>query len=274
MEYKNGEMDQLHTKMLELLHEFDRICDKLSIEYIAIGGTLLGAIRHDGFIPWDDDIDVALKRNDYEKLLKFAPNELGKNFFLQTIYSDPGTTTQQAKLRLNNTLFVESYAKKAKMHQGIFLDIFPLDALPDDEKTNTKFCRKCAILEQLFVAKCTSGTMCPMNSIKNISKKTLRTILHICLYPVPKKWIFEKLQRSLRTYDNAGYSRWTQPGGYGSKVYFDDSEIYPIVRHKFENTTICIPNNSEKFLSRLFGDFMRLPPEDKRYGHRPYKIQF
>src|SRR5690606_2891856 len=112
---------------LEILIEFDRICKKNNIKYQLFAGTLLGAVRHKGFIPWDDDIDVCLLRKDYNKFIQACKTDLDSRSFLQTYVTDKNCIIQFAKLRKNNTLFLESGISDCKTHHGIFIDIFPLD---------------------------------------------------------------------------------------------------------------------------------------------------
>lgn len=271
--FENKSINSLHERMLELLVEFERICEKNHLEYFAVGGTLLGTIRHNGFIPWDDDIDVGMKRKDYEIFLEIAPKELGSSFFLQTISTDFGSTTYHAKIRLNHTLFVERYARHAKMHQGIFLDIIPLDVIPVNEREAKQFCRKCFALRQLYVAKNLWGTMHPVNSFKSFMHMTMRAVMHIVLLPVPKRYLYEKLDRLLKTYENEKTRKYALPGAWNERVYILENEIHPVLEHAFETTTIYIPNQYDVFLKRHFGDYMKLPPENERYAHSPYRLK-
>ena len=120
---------------LDLLVELDRVCKKYNLKYCATGGTLLGAIRHKGFIPWDDDIDVMMLRDDYEKLCNIAPQEFKDPYFFQTEYSDPGSLRRHAQFRNSNTTGILSteFPLRKPINQGIFLDIFPQDNVIDDE---------------------------------------------------------------------------------------------------------------------------------------------
>jgi lipopolysaccharide cholinephosphotransferase len=120
------ELRQLHGVQLALLQEFDRVCRRLGIPYQIAAGTLLGAVRHGGFIPWDDDIDVILRRADYRRLLRQAPALLGEDYFLQSRRSDPAYGRHHAKLRRHGSVFRELQAPAAA-HAGIFIDIFPFD---------------------------------------------------------------------------------------------------------------------------------------------------
>ena len=123
---------------LDLLAEFDRVCRKYDLKYCADGGTLLGAVRHQGYIPWDDDLDVAMLRRDFEKLNEIAPKEFKKPYFWQTEETDPGSARGHAQLRNSDTTSIIALEYKHQRHnnfnQGIFIDIFPFDTVIDDEK--------------------------------------------------------------------------------------------------------------------------------------------
>ncbi len=112
---------------LEILLEFDRICKEEGLPYQLFSGTLLGAIRHKGFIPWDDDIDVAMMRKDYETFLQMGQKKLREEYFLQTTETDKNYVNPFAKIRKNGTIFMESMVEGVDMHHGVYIDIFPLD---------------------------------------------------------------------------------------------------------------------------------------------------
>lgn len=123
---------------LDLLNEFNRVCNKYNLKYCADGGTLLGAIRHQGFIPWDDDLDIAMLRSDFEKLNEVAPTEFKKPYFWQTEETDKGSARGHAQLRNSSTTSIikAEYERQRNnnFNQGIFIDIFPFDTVIDDEE--------------------------------------------------------------------------------------------------------------------------------------------
>lgn len=129
------EMKELWAVELDLLAEFMRVCDAHGIRYYADAGTILGAVRHGGFIPWDDDIDVMMMRDQYDLLQKIGPAEFRHPYFFQTEWTDPGTLRGHAQLR--NSMTTGIRAEEEPLHypfnQGIFLDIFPIDGVPDDD---------------------------------------------------------------------------------------------------------------------------------------------
>jgi len=128
----SAEMKKLWAVELDLLAEFDRVCRKHEIAYFADSGTLLGAIRHKGFIPWDDDIDVAMLREDYKRLVQIAGQEFQYPYFFQTPYSDPGLVMGGSRLRNSDTTLVSDFENiRPYKNKGIFIDIFVLDNAPD-----------------------------------------------------------------------------------------------------------------------------------------------
>lgn len=162
------EMKAVWAVELDLLAEFDRVCKKYNIKYCADGGTLLGAVRHKGFIPWDNDIDLAMLRSEYEKLCAIAPKEFKEPYFFQTNETDPGTARGHAQLRNSQTtgMLVSEMKMGCKFNQGIFMDIFPFDAVPEDREE----------LEQFYNELC-------------LKKKKLRSVLwnYQYFYPLMRK---------------------------------------------------------------------------------------
>lgn len=132
-EYTENELRQLHQHLYKITAEFDRICRKYQLRYFIIGGTAIGAYFWKGIIPWDDDIDIGMPRKDYERFLNIAPQELGNDFFLQWIKTDPHTPFWFAKVRENNTLFREGHFKNVDIHHGIYVDVFPFDNIPNNQ---------------------------------------------------------------------------------------------------------------------------------------------
>lgn len=128
------QMKEVWAIQLDLLAEFDRVCNKHNIKYFASGGTALGAIRHKGFIPWDDDMDLMMLRDDYDKLLEIAPDEFKPPYFLQNKFSDPEANETISKLRNIETtaLLKDEIGSCFNYCKGIFIDIFPLDVIPDN----------------------------------------------------------------------------------------------------------------------------------------------
>ena len=126
-------MKKVHKVQLEMALEVKRICQNNNIKYFIIAGTLLGSVRHGGFIPWDDDLDIGMLREDYDRFIKIAQKEIGEEYFLQTWDTDSGFALPIAKIRKNGTKFIEQNSSKSELHNGIYIDIFPFDNVPDSD---------------------------------------------------------------------------------------------------------------------------------------------
>ena len=123
--YTEEELEKIQALEIDALKIIVEICEQLEVEYFLIGGTTLGAIRHGGFIPWDDDIDIGMTRKNYIRFLEEAPKYLPKGYFLQTPYNEKNNPYYYSKLRIDGTLFVEYCNHKVKMNHGVYVDIFP-----------------------------------------------------------------------------------------------------------------------------------------------------
>lgn len=255
---------KLQLTELEILMELDRVCRKHNLRYYIVGGTLIGAARTGGFIPWDDDIDVSMPREDFDKLLRLK-DEFGDNFFLQTHKTEKECYFFYAKLRKNGTYFGEDKFEHTGIHKGIFMDIFPLDFISDKAPVQ-KLCFKAFSLINAFICskKKTSEFL-----YKNMSLPFIVTFRLIqCLLPLPllyglrsltakltKALSNKKLVASLAGFH--GYPKEIAP----FKWWDDGCDI------EFEGKTVRAPKEYKTMLSHMFGDYMQLPPEEERINH-------
>ena len=229
-------MNELQNCELEILIEVDRICKKNNISYSLDGGTLLGAIRHKGFIPWDDDVDIMMPLKDYNKFLEVCKSELGSDYFLQTAFNDFGGSLY-AKIRKNNTTAMEDWTKNIKMHKGVWIDIFPTVGYKGE-----KYLQKCLA-----------------------SAAVADWLLGDCYY----KDNFSSSNFKIRLLSKfLSYNVWTASAKLGAKFLFDSSIQGEYTTAKFEGYDFSITKKYDEYLKTLYGDYMQLPPEDKRTsGH-------
>ena len=141
-------LENLKRAELEIFKHFVLCCEKLGVTYFLMDGSLLGAVRHKGFIPWDDDIDVGMMRKDYEILIAKAQTLLPEYLFLQTYKTDKGVMNNFAKIRDSRTTFIETSQKEQQINHGVYIDIFPLDGFPEDLKDQTVFERRNKLLRK------------------------------------------------------------------------------------------------------------------------------
>jgi len=132
VEVTSLQLKKMQKLELQALEEFISLCQNLGLTYYLLGGTMLGAVRHKGFIPWDDDIDVGMPRKDYDTFVNQAQKYISSNYYVQTHKSDPEYPFNFAKIRINNTTYIESKLASKSMNHGIYIDVFPLDVYPDN----------------------------------------------------------------------------------------------------------------------------------------------
>lgn len=259
---------EIQIGMIKDLHEY---CNRHQIKYSAIGGTLLGAVRHKGFIPWDDDVDIALVRREYDKLLKCLKEEPMEGYFLQDFSTEKHYIQPFAKLRKDNTLYIEEYNKNADIHHGIFIDIFPLDKIKKPGSFESKFRR---IVTRQITFAIWRKEKCPMKR-KGAKKFEYITGTIISLFP---KNILVNLQNMLaiREHKEWDYVASIFSSNYGTDKFYllcDEMELLDEV--EFEDTVISGTRAKEQYLSRLFNNYMELPPENKRNsGHNVCEVKF
>ena len=275
--YDDKTLKKIQKIELGILKEFDSICKKNNIDYFLVGGSAIGAVRHGGFIPWDDDIDVGMNREDYDKFLKIANDEYSDKYTIMNNDNNHLFPLMNTRWGLNGTEYKTEDLKDIPGNFGIFLDIFCFDNVPDDEKLMKKQAHKAWINGKFLVL---SGVKNPVLYIYGIKAKIARFILKIGYYFLKifrfkSRFFYNKAYKYATMYKDVKTKRFAymfDPKKYTSMLYKDD--IYPTRRMKFENIEVSVPKTIEKYLERRYGDYMTLPPEDKRHNHPPYSLKF
>lgn len=267
------EMKQVWAVMLDMLVEIDRVCKKHNIKYFASSGTMLGAIRHKGFIPWDDDIDIMMMREDYEKLCEVAADEFHSPYFFQTEWTDRGSLRGHAQLRNSMTTGILSseYERDLRINQGIFIDIFPMDAIPDNKEVFIKNMKKANRMKSLyyFVSSFTDRFYVPKN--KNI-KYYIRAVLHKLIPDVKNKFIdYDKFYKKYEELCCAANSENTKMIGllglhYNDKYLRYREDFTESIDVPFEFITIPVPKNYDHALKNVFGDYMKFVKGGSLHG--------
>ncbi len=256
----------------DILQKIDSICRAHNITYFAIGGSVLGAVRHQGFIPWDDDIDIGMTRRDYDTFLKYAIDELPNGYFLQTFTTEKKSPFYFTKVRKDNTKFVEYYLRDLNIHQGFFVDIFPFDNVPDNKIIRNIHYLICRFANQLFLSKSLT-TICSSRIDKKDGYKIyIRRILHTLLLPVPKSLLFNILDKCVQLFNHSDCKEISHIVRKRLRIKIDD--LYPIIKMPFGKTEMPVPNNYDAYLSAQYGDYKNLPEKANRHGHLPYCVEF
>lgn len=242
---------------LDSLHEIERICEKHGLRFFLDYGTLLGAIRHEGYIPWDDDIDLCMPVKDYNKFLEIAPSELDGRFFLQTAKTDPPYDLPFIKIRMNGTTDLYIPWKKSTIHQGLSLDIFTVFPLANN-KLLRKIQYKAAMIYKMTYS-----------NYEYKTSKAFRALQKFILI-APKFWRFISYQLFAK-YSEEKATHFShlieEPKGYTSK-----EGLFPLTKLKFEDKTYPVPNDYHAFMESMYHDYMTPPPEEDRTGHEGFIV--
>lgn len=248
-----NDLDGAQKVMLKLLNDFDRLCREHQLKYWLDSGTLLGAVRHGGFIPWDDDIDVCMPREDYETFKKIANDYLPQDVFLQTGELDKGTKWRFLKLRDKYSTYIQKSElnREIKYHQGIFIDIFPWDIVDRDTQKVKRFLnRNFKFSPNPFVKK-----------FYGLFNQLALLPIKLIGYDNWKKFFIKRFTKAEPKYAVTGLEVMT----YHEVIPLE--HVYPLKKMNFEGGEYFVPNNSHAYLTQLYGDYMELPPMDKRITH-------
>lgn len=246
-------------RMLDILIEIDRICKKHDICYWIDFGTLLGAVRHGGFIPWDDDIDVSMPSKDYNKFMKIAPEELDKKYLFQTEQTDPGCNIKNGKCKIRDIksldiqvddVFDSNYCK------GLSVDVFEVIEYPDISKKTFRFFYK-------WITKTTH--FYNANRRVNFPNIVRYFVFPIIRYGLMGLWFLFYAWRPKRKIQQPLCNIL-----YGDSTYIEN--IYPLTKIEFEGHMFPAPGNPNARMHDIFGDYMQIPPAEKRRVHSLYLI--
>ena len=246
------DINDLHRKMLEMIKDFDEFCASHDIKYYLMGGSALGAIRHSGFIPWDDDFDVFMEPDDYNKLVALS-NQFSKKYYFQRECSKE-CPIMYAKLKMNGTTFIEIADIDNSIHQGIFIDIFCLHNAP-----NSFFKKKIQFyLAKLLIAECLYK-----NHYK--AKTLLKKIQVLSGHILCSIFGFDKIYRKVKKYDKYNTKEVTHLFGKAKfKSTHFSREFLGVPRCvKFENLNLPVPERVENYLTIVYGNYSVQPSQDK-----------
>lgn len=262
----NYDSKKLKEYEVKVLDEFVKICKEHDIPYFITYGTLLGAVRHKGFIPWDDDIDVHLAPNDYYKFKEIMKDNPNPKVFYQAIETEKYYPLPFAKLRMNNTMALETKMKGLPIHHGIYIDIFPLVPYPDDKKAQKLFSRNLTIIYLLLEADLhDKGKYNTYGKLGKVLSKIFKII--------PRTWrnsIAKKMLKKLIMYK----------GKYHEYIDVIDRVSFPsdcfdkTTKVSFEGKQYDAPKDYDRFMTSLYGDYMTPPKEKDRKGHSFESVTF
>ena len=268
VEMDNKTLRELQLVQLEILDVIDNICRNNNIPYSLYAGTLLGAVRHKGFIPWDDDLDICMSRRNYVKFIRAWKRDPVKGYVLQNKEIEPDFTQSFSKIRKDNTVFLEEGAESGNYHRGIFVDIFPIDRVPDGSLRRKIFLTEC-MLYQLYTRE--------FAPVKVNRAVRIGSILLLKITP-------QKCRGSIRKFLKhriISYNRNEQLKTIAIETFQSLRQVLPVdlldeyVDLEFEGRDYMCFKLWDEYLTIKYGDYMQLPPEkDRVWKHRPLIIDF
>ncbi len=275
--YDEETLHKLHACQTEILKDLIEGTEKHGINVFLLYGSLIGAVRHHGPIPWDDDLDVGMTRSDYNKFLKIMEPEFGEKYELLTTETDPGYACSVIKLQRKGTTFLSRDHVDFNCHVGIFVDIFVYDHVADGTVARlVQFLSAMVCRRLLFL----SGTPRPIIPLSGWKKKAAQAIcygLHYGLkaFKIDSVKLFRQLMKISQKF-NGQKSRCmaTFEGLYPWRNYVSYTEMYPLTTVEYDGLKVKAFRRYDRYMTRQFGDYMQLPPEEKRENHRPLKIDF
>lgn len=259
-----AEVRKMQLKGLEMALFFDDFCEKNGLTYFLCGGCCIGSIRNAGFIPWDDDVDVFMPREDYEKLKQLWVDT--EDYSIQYTTKEVLTENQFLTICANNTTFIKTYQKDLDINHGLVLDVLPIDGCPTGWRRKTQ--KLWALLYSLFIV-----GKAPTNHGKLVTVGA-KVLLGICK---PKAWryaVWRLCERKMSQYPIADCDYITElcSGPHYMQNEYPKALFEKAIRVSFEGHQLPIPVGYDGYLKMAFGDYMQLPPEEKRVCHHAFEV--
>ena len=259
---------------LVILKELDRVCKQIGIGYFLCGGSMLGKVRHDGFIPWDDDIDCGMLRDDYDTFLREAPKYLNTDlFFLQNRATDKMCPYMFSKIRVNGTEYITDYNDGRDFHKGICLDIFPFDIIPTDMKERNEFLREVNQKVKIHNSLCNRQRAgvehkYPAKGLKERWHRFTFKVVRGFYKMIPLSWTQDAYIKTATRYNDRPLDSETWVASFiPTYTFVQIKNLLPYQRVQFEGVDTYLMHRPDIFLTMQYGDYMQWPPVHKQMGH-------
>lgn len=262
-----SKIERLHEADLEIVKKVTDLCDRYHLMYYMLGGSMLGAIRHKGFIPWDDDIDLGMPRKDYEKFLEFAPRELGAPLKIVNYKTDPAYHYYITRVLDTNSKVIETRFESEEKFTNLSIDIFPLDGTPNNIILRKWYCFK-------LMAHRAMASLHYKDVIAQKERSWQERLLLWIMLKLPTEKMFnhynqlEKCDSLLKKYDMfSSLFSGNMMGAYKTRELIPTEWYGTSSFYDFEGLKLRGIKEYDKYLTQLYGNYMQLPPEDKRGAH-------
>ena len=256
--------EEVKKIQLEILLEFDRLCKKNNIHYNLYFGTMLGAVRHKGFIPWDDDIDVAMTRENYDKFLSVYQEDIKSDYFVQTYETDQNFFRPFMRIRRNGTVFTQRQYRKLDIHHGVFIDVFPFDKVYGSKRKETMRYQYLYRLRRLSLIKHFG-----VSEDANIIKKSTQKLVDFLIPNLKFNRYFTKVMTKRNNQDTGYLNHLSNdtPLYKFDKHLIKEEDFLNSISCEFEGYKFPIIKDYDKYLTQNYGDYMKFPPKEERVPH-------
>lgn len=269
-------LQKLQTAELEILQVVQDFCDKNSIQFFIDGGTLLGAVRHGGFIPWDDDIDIGMLREDYDRFCKLAEDGLPEGYSLHTSRNSGGYAALFAKIYKDGTVFENQEGREAGSSMGIFVDVFPYDRLYEDGSLRGRQIRGASMAQRRCYLYHSATISVPHRGLLGSLERACCRILHwLERARVADPAVYQQMfDDSVPKPEKAAVTNECLTLAWPNMDPFDLAGIFPTVDVAFEGGKFPAPRKTEEYLSNMYGDWREVPKPEDRHTHLPLFVDF
>ena len=265
---------RLHSALLLMLKDFSALCARENLTWVVMFGSAIGALRHQGFIPWDDDIDIAMPRDDLEKLTALVRSDplASARYCMIDAHLNPRYPMATSRLMLRDTEFRDANLATMDFESGVFLDLFPLDDLADDERAFRRQVWRAWLLNKLAIAKLTRKPYIAGSGVRTVALKAGAAAVHVLLNLPGLRNI--RLNERSYAWQTRYRGQRTRRVGFPCDTdrfwdVYERDDLFPVRLASFESMEVPLAHKAEKILASLYGDFMTPPPEDARAEHYP-----
>ena len=266
---------RLQSEELEILLVIGDFCEERGITWFLEGGTALGAARHDGFIPWDDDVDIAMLREDYDRFCRLASHELPEGYSLHTARNTHGCASLFAKVYKDGTRFENQETREAGHNQGIFIDVFPYDRLPKDASVRQREVRRASLAQKLSYLYHAKSVTVPHGGALGFAERAICHIAHFALSVMVSDGArFQDKFDAAIVRDEQALSDECLSLVWPNMEPIAISHLLPVARASFEGHLLPVPHDLEFYLENMYGDWRRMPAPEERHTHLPLLIDF
>ncbi|HBT84774.1 MAG TPA: hypothetical protein DEB12_02560 [Porphyromonadaceae bacterium] len=254
---------EIKSSLLNILKEIDAFCTENNLTYYLAYGTLLGAARHGGFIPWDDDIDICMPRPDYEKLISSFKRS-DTRYQVVSHFKDKSYPYFFAKVHDTNTVLEIKTTSRFRL--GLYVDIFPIDAMPLDKDLQKKYIRRFNFYRNIYNIKAIR-----YSNKRSFLKNVFLLISRLVTVFIPTSFLTSKIDKISKSYDYTEYNLVSIAATADQRLILEKDLLSDGIKLKFEDMNANVPRAYTEILSKNYGDYLKLPPIEKRVSHHEHK---